>query len=206
MLLFGMLCCQLALLIVICTSASGLAAALQKLHFPSLLYVSLLADALLLYCFQDKADEFAAQVRQHYKALFEQYCKKYTNLTPQAESQLKLVCLAIATYRVLMPHLRDEAQLDAHLMETLGGLFTPFFMGSMKVSNWFRVAVLRQSPVTLATGTLENICQVGFRVGFRVTVQRLGLQGVVFVVCLTISWFPAFVCFLVLRNTCLTTH
>eukprot|EP00877_Chromochloris_zofingiensis_P000323 jgi/Chrzof1/10291/Cz04g36050.t1 len=108
---------------------------------------------------KDKADEFAAQVRQHYKALFEQYCKKYTNLTPQAESQLKLVCLAIATYRVLMPHLRDEAQLDAHLMETLGGLFTPFFMGSMKVSNWFRVAVLRQSPVTLATGTLENICQ-----------------------------------------------
>ena len=83
-------------------------------------------------------------------------------LSTQARSQLKLACLAAATYQVLLPVSGGggAAAVEKHIGESMGGLFAPFMLGGLKVAAWIRGKLLGQKPVKMAGSTLKDIAKV----------------------------------------------
>lgn len=79
-------------------------------------------------------------------------------LSHQARRQLKIACLAAATYRALLRETGgDAAAADEHVAQSMGSLYAPFLRGALKGLSWVKRLLLAQKPYALALGTLRDI-------------------------------------------------
>ncbi|GBF94446.1 hypothetical protein Rsub_07260 [Raphidocelis subcapitata] len=81
-------------------------------------------------------------------------------LSHQTRRQLKLACLAAATHSVLMRETGgDAAAVEEHIAQSMGSLYAPFLLGSLKAVSWFKRALFNESAYKLALGTLHDIAR-----------------------------------------------
>ncbi len=48
-----------------------------------------------------------------------------------------------------------------HIEQSMGSIYAPFLMGSLKLSSWFRRLLLGKQPIDMAVQTLKDISKVG---------------------------------------------
>jgi hypothetical protein len=53
------------------------------------------------------------------------------------------------------------AAVEKHIAESMGSLYAPFMLGSLKITAWIRGKLLGQEPVKMAGSTLKDIAKVG---------------------------------------------
>uniref|UniRef100_A0A383W1Q0 Uncharacterized protein n=1 Tax=Tetradesmus obliquus TaxID=3088 RepID=A0A383W1Q0_TETOB len=81
-------------------------------------------------------------------------------LSHRARSHLKQACLAAATHKVLLeeaPH--AEALVDEFIYFSMGGVYSGFMAGGLKISSWAKRLLLRESSISQAVDTLHTIAR-----------------------------------------------
>jgi hypothetical protein len=56
---------------------------------------------------------------------------------------------------------QDDAEgVEQHIAEAMGGLYTPFMLGGLKLTGWAKRLLLRQSSISQAVDTLHTVARV----------------------------------------------
>ncbi|KAF6252298.1 hypothetical protein COO60DRAFT_1704354 [Scenedesmus sp. NREL 46B-D3] len=81
-------------------------------------------------------------------------------MSHRARSHLRQACLAAATHKVLLeeaPH--AESLIDEFVHFSMGGVYSSFMLGGLKVSSWAKRLLLRESSISQAVDTLHTIAR-----------------------------------------------
>eukprot|EP00878_Enallax_costatus_P005831 GHUV01006118.1.p1 GENE.GHUV01006118.1~~GHUV01006118.1.p1 ORF type:complete len:300 (+),score=82.63 GHUV01006118.1:373-1272(+) len=82
-------------------------------------------------------------------------------LSIRARSHLKQACLAAATHKVLLSvSPGSEKHVEEFIMFNLGGVYSSFMLGGLKIGSWAKKWLLRESSMSQAVDTLHTIARV----------------------------------------------
>eukprot|EP00878_Enallax_costatus_P013847 GHUV01014482.1.p1 GENE.GHUV01014482.1~~GHUV01014482.1.p1 ORF type:complete len:235 (+),score=94.52 GHUV01014482.1:863-1567(+) len=81
-------------------------------------------------------------------------------LSIRARSHLKQACLAAATHKVLLSvSPGSEKHVEEFIMFNLGGVYSSFMLGGLKIGSWAKKWLLRESSMSQAVDTLHTIAR-----------------------------------------------
>jgi hypothetical protein len=75
-----------------------------------------------------------------------------------ADLSLLLLCWLLPA--VVYCHQHNEAMIDEFIHFSMGGVYSSFMLGGLKVSSWAKRLLLRESSISQAVDTLHTIARV----------------------------------------------
>lgn len=115
------------------------------------------------------------QLRGHERFLKESITTEYEKIKAshsyrvvdtRSQTHISLASLVLATYKTLIPFLKDEQQVQGIIAEHMGARTTPMFVALMKIASWFQ-----SNPYESLKGRLHAL-RIDYGNGFQTQVEQ----------------------------------